>query len=129
MTGSFSTARKTPNRSDVILEKTFTRGKYIKNVKKSIKQIPEEDEGRHLPIVRNIKKREDLLLKGQSDEMNATFNQDRSSVYKKAYDSLSGGNSIKSSSPSPIRKETESSPTSQKGSLQFRTPILDHALR
>ena len=34
MTGSFSTARKTPQRSDVILEKTFTRGKYIKNMKR-----------------------------------------------------------------------------------------------
>ena len=100
----------------MILEKTFTRGHYIKNVRKSIKQIPEEDEGRHLPEVRNIRKRDLLLLKGQSDEMNATFNQDRSSIYKKAYDSLSGGNSLHSAS-SPEGKGTESPPTSQKQSI------------
>ena len=48
LTGSFSTARKTPH--TLVLEKTFTRGHYIKNVKRSqIKQIPEEDEGRHIP--------------------------------------------------------------------------------
>ena len=94
LTASFSTARKTPIRKDMILEKTFTRGQYISNIKRQVKQIPEEDEGRHMPIVRNIKKRDSLLLKGQSDEMNATFCQDHSSIYKRAFESLSGNSGL-----------------------------------
>ena len=59
--------------------------------------------------------------------MNSTFNQDRSSVYKKAYETLSGYSSKNSS---PKRQQTDDSPSTQKKTaLQFRTPILDHTLR
>ena len=126
ITNSFSTARKTPHASNFVLEKSFTRKNFIKNIKRTVKKIPEVDEGRHLPIVRNIKKRDSLLLKGQSDEMNATFNQDRSSVYKKAYESISG---YSSKGSSPKRQGSDSPSTQKKTALQFRTPLLDHTLR
>ena len=134
MTGSpvsFSTARKTPH--TMVLEKTFTRGHYIKNVKRShiksnIKQIPEEDEGRHIPQVRSVKKRDSLLLKGQSDEMNATFNLDRSTIYKKAYDTLSGNSGSLSSSPRQ-KHSVSPPPSAEQSKIPLRTPILDHLLR
>lgn len=110
ISNSFSTARKGTQKSNIILEKSFTRKNFVQNIKRLVKKIPEENEGRHLPIVRNIKKRDSLLLKGQSDEMNASFNQDRSSVYRKAYDNLSG---YTSKGSSPGRQPTDS-PTTQK---------------
>lgn len=113
----------------MVLEKTFTRGHYIKNVKRSqIKQIPEEDEGRHIPQVRSVKKRDSLLLKGQSDEMNATFNLDRSTIYKKAYDTLSGNSGSLSSSPRQ-KHSVSPPPSAEQSKIPLRTPILDHVLR
>ena len=60
--------------------------------------------------------------------MNATFNLDRSTIYKKAYDALSGNSRSLSSSPEKQREASLPS-SAEQSKIPLRTPILDHVLR
>ena len=79
-----------------MLEKNFTRRDHIKNFMQGINELPAIERGR--PQVKHVKKRENLLLKGQSNDLNASFGSDHSSVFKKASDNITGAPSLMSSS-------------------------------
>ena len=81
---------------NIMLEKTFTRQAHIANFMKGINELPKIEVKR--PQVKHIKKREVLLLKGQTDELNASIGSDHSSIFKKANRNLTGKVSVPSSS-------------------------------
>ena len=72
-----------------MLEKSFTRTLDLVNMRNSINGFPLV-KPLWRPEVRQIKKRESLLLKGQSDELSANFGSERSNVFRKAYDRING---------------------------------------
>ena len=86
---------KSPTKGKM-LEKNYTRQAHISNFMQGINALPSISVNR--PVVKNIKKRENLLLKGQSNELNASFGSDHSSVFKKASEKITGVVSIPSSS-------------------------------
>lgn len=79
-----------------MLEKNYTRHAYIANFMQGNNKLPKIDRVR--PIVKNVKKRESLLLKGQSDELNRSFGSDHSSVFRKANEKITGKLSLPNSS-------------------------------
>ena len=111
--------KKTRNR---MLEKNFTRHAHVQNFRRGINELPAI--GQKRPSVKHIKKREVLMLKGQSDELNASMGSDHSSVYRKANEKITGKLSIGSSSGD--------SPTLRKQShikLQFKTPLAESLIK
>ena len=86
-----------------MLEKNYTRHAHITNFMKGINQLPAIAVKR--PEVKNVKKRENLLLKGQTNELNASFGSDHSSVFKKATEKITGKVSIPSSSSRTVSKD------------------------
>lgn len=71
-----------------MLEKNFTRQAHITNFMQGINELPVIAQGR--PSVKSVKKRMSLLLKGQTDALNASFGSDHSSVFKKASENITG---------------------------------------
>ena len=94
-----------------ILEKTYTRQPHISNFMQGLNVLPEISKGR--PLVKNVKKRESLLLKGQSDELNASFGSDYTSVFVKANEKITGKLSVISSNRSRQDSSALVSPTSR----------------
>ena len=77
-----------------MLEKNYTRQAHISNFMQGINELPLIEVSR--PLVKNVKKREKLLLKGQTDELNASFGSDHSSVFKAANRNINGSNTKRS---------------------------------
>mmetsp|Transcript_33338 Transcript_33338/g.43906 ORF Transcript_33338/g.43906 Transcript_33338/m.43906 type:complete len:103 (+) Transcript_33338:1508-1816(+) len=101
-----------------MLEKNFTRHAHIVNFMNGIHALPNIDKGR--PGVKNVKKRESLLLKGQSDELNASMGSDHSSIFRKANEKITGKLSI----PSSREQQDDSSRTPREHiKLQFKMPL------
>ena len=75
-----------------MLEKTYTRQAHITNFMQGINELPAIAVKR--PQVKHVRKREVLLLKGQSDELSASFGSNHSSVFKKASRNITGAVSI-----------------------------------
>ena len=84
------------------------------------------------PEVRQIKKRESLLLKGQSDELSANFGSERSNVFRKAYDRINGQISMPVSPNrgiNPLKIQATNEPISElKSKLQFRIPLVENTI-
>ena len=105
-----------------MLEKNFTRHAHITNFMQGIHELPQIAVQR--PHVKNIKKRENLLMKGQTDELNASFGSDYSKVFKKANDKVTGKFSIASSQ----RTDTKDAKQVSNIKLQFKMPFAEHQI-
>ena len=71
-----------------MLEKNFTRNDDLIDKRNERYGLPKLDELR--PEVRQIKKRANLLLKGHSNDLSASYGSNHQSVFKKANDKLAG---------------------------------------
>ena len=91
-----------------------------------INELPAIEQRR--PEVKHIKKRETLLLKGQKEDLNASFGSDHSSVFKKANENVSGKPSVPSNRANSQRPDTlEMLPNKPLSplKLQFKTPLAE----
>ena len=106
-----------------MLEKNYTRQAYISNFMQGINELPPVEIGR--PLVKNVKKREALLLKGQTDELNASFGSDHSSVFKQANRNINGSMTKRS-----VASSDGSQPTSpgKNLKLQFKMPLAENLI-
>ena len=96
-----------------MLEKNYTRQPHIVNFMQGINELPQISLGR--PKVKHVRKRESLLLKGQSDELNASFGSNHSSVFRKANDKVTG----KLSMPASSNKSAEREPDQHSPSKEY----------
>lgn len=62
-------------------------------------------------------------MKGQSDELNASFGSDHSSVFRKASENITGMPSQKTSS-----ETTKEQKSKEHIKLQFKLPFTEHVL-
>jgi len=105
-----------------MLEKNYTRQAHISNFMQGINALPAIEVNR--PSVKNVKKRENLLLKGQTSDLLASFGSDHSSVFKKASENITGQVSIHSSSD---RRTTSGDQQKELPhlKLQFKMPLVE----
>ena len=106
-----------------MLEKNYTRQPHILNFMKGINELPHIDKGR--PNVKHVRKRESLLLKGQSDELNASMGSDHSSIFRKANEKITGKLSMASSRE---RQEWELKSPTEHLKLQFKMPLAQNTI-
>ena len=111
-----------------MLEKTYTRQAHITNFMQGINALPQIAQIR--PSVKNVKKREALLLKGQSDDLNVSMGSNHSIIYAKAYESVTGKLSPPTSrAQSGTMLQKEKLPKSpQNLKLQFKMPIAQNLI-
>ena len=85
---SFFSVKNQQQSKDTVYEKDFTRSAYIKNLIRGVNEFPRPQEGR--PLVKGVKKRVSLLLKGQSADRSLSIGSDHQTIYSKAQENLSG---------------------------------------
>ena len=110
-----------------MLEKNYTRQAHITNFMQGINELPVIAQGR--PSVKGVKKRMSLLMKGQSDELSASLGSDHCSVFKKANESITGGQQHSDRErTSSDRTNTRDAKSKEHIKLQFKLPFTEHLL-